>query len=209
MRLLAVGRISPEKGTHVLLDAFARLVETHPRVELDVVGEEGMPAPEMLAGRDGHERVRALLPLYRPGYLADMLARMPAAATGADQAPTAPSRMPMFPPFTPRPTCSSRRRSATSHSGCRTPREAPPGSRSSPPAPAAPSRSSRTASPACSSPRATSIRRPLRARKRIVADAGLRHRLGAAGRERAVERFSWDVIAPATLAVYRGAITSS
>ena len=33
-RLLFVGRISPEKGVHVLIDAFARLARARPRLEL-------------------------------------------------------------------------------------------------------------------------------------------------------------------------------
>src|SRR5205814_5815094 len=37
---------------------------------------------------------------------------------------------------------------------------------------------------------------------RVLADAGLRATLGAAGRARARERFSWDVVVPATLAAY-------
>jgi glycosyltransferase involved in cell wall biosynthesis len=38
--------------------------------------------------------------------------------------------------------------------------------------------------------------------ERLLADAGLRRRLGSAGRVRAQERFSWDAVTDATLAAY-------
>jgi glycosyltransferase involved in cell wall biosynthesis len=37
-RLLFVGRISPDKGVHVLIDAFAKVLEKHPTAELKIVG---------------------------------------------------------------------------------------------------------------------------------------------------------------------------
>jgi len=42
-----------------------------------------------------------------------------------------------------------------------------------------------------------------RALERLLEDSDLRRRLGAAGRERARERFSWDAVTDATLAAYR------
>jgi glycosyltransferase involved in cell wall biosynthesis len=45
-----------------------------------------------------------------------------------------------------------------------------------------------------------------RALEQLLADADLRRRLGAAGRERARERFSWDTVTEATLAAYRMAL---
>jgi glycosyltransferase involved in cell wall biosynthesis len=42
--------------------------------------------------------------------------------------------------------------------------------------------------------------------ERLLADGELRRRLGAAGRERARERFSWDVVTDATVAAYRMAV---
>ena len=73
-RLLYVGRISPEKGTHLLFEAFAQLAAETP-LELDVVGEEAVPPRDMLALLGGPE-VRA-----EParGYLDACLARVPAA----------------------------------------------------------------------------------------------------------------------------------
>jgi len=45
--------------------------------------------------------------------------------------------------------------------------------------------------------------------ERILADADLRRRLGAAARERAQERFSWDAATQATIAAYREALGAS
>jgi glycosyltransferase involved in cell wall biosynthesis len=41
---------------------------------------------------------------------------------------------------------------------------------------------------------------------RLLADPALRRRLGSAGRRRAQERFSWDVVTEATVAAYRMAL---
>ena len=41
-KLLMVGRISPEKGPHVLLDAFCRLAPDYPDLTLDLVGPLGL-----------------------------------------------------------------------------------------------------------------------------------------------------------------------
>lgn len=38
-RLLFVGRVSPEKGLHVLVDAWVELAERHPDLHLDLVGD--------------------------------------------------------------------------------------------------------------------------------------------------------------------------
>jgi glycosyltransferase involved in cell wall biosynthesis len=38
--------------------------------------------------------------------------------------------------------------------------------------------------------------------ERLLADGELRHRLGAAGRERARTHFSWDAVTDATLSAY-------
>ena len=41
-RLLFVGRISPDKGVHLLMEAFDRVAREHPYVELTLVGKVGM-----------------------------------------------------------------------------------------------------------------------------------------------------------------------
>lgn len=90
-RLLFVGRISPEKGVHVLLDAFARLAPRRPRLRLELVGEPGLlpgaylellertPALEAALafyGRGPLDRLRRALAGGR-GYLDAILGRLP------------------------------------------------------------------------------------------------------------------------------------
>jgi glycosyltransferase involved in cell wall biosynthesis len=76
--LLFAGRISPDKGVHVLLDAMAGVVERRPDARLELVGDEALPAPEMQVSLDEQPRVRALARFYRRGgYLAPLLARLP------------------------------------------------------------------------------------------------------------------------------------
>lgn len=81
-RLLCVGRISPEKGTHVLLDAFELIVQKFPDATLTIVG------PEWIAPREditdlclGKETVNGLETFYRGGYLQQLKQKLsPAAA---------------------------------------------------------------------------------------------------------------------------------
>ena len=78
-RLLFVGRVSPDKGVHVLLDALTRVAATHPAVELAMVGDEALPRLDMQVAIDAEERVRALSRFYRPeGYLAPVMETLPA-----------------------------------------------------------------------------------------------------------------------------------
>jgi glycosyltransferase involved in cell wall biosynthesis len=64
-RLLFVGRISPEKGIHVLLDAFQKVVEHDPQVQLDVVGPGGDVPFEFIVLVNDDEKVSALASFYR------------------------------------------------------------------------------------------------------------------------------------------------
>lgn len=82
LRLLYVGRISPEKGVHVLLEAFERIVSTHPDATLTIVG------PEWVAPREDitdlfldRAVVSSLERYYDGGYLQQMKQSLsPAAA---------------------------------------------------------------------------------------------------------------------------------
>ena len=51
-RLLFVGRVSPDKGVHVLLDALTRVAQYHPEVELELVGDEALPRLDMQVAID-------------------------------------------------------------------------------------------------------------------------------------------------------------
>jgi glycosyltransferase involved in cell wall biosynthesis len=69
VRLLHVGRISPEKGHHVMIDALNAVVREHPEVRLTVVGEESMIPLEWLVGISADPQVRDLRRFYDSSYL--------------------------------------------------------------------------------------------------------------------------------------------
>jgi glycosyltransferase involved in cell wall biosynthesis/LmbE family N-acetylglucosaminyl deacetylase len=79
LRVLFVGRISPEKGVHVLVDAFARIAPSLPRASLELVGGAGSLPPEFLVGLSRDPLVRKLEEFYRTDYLAEVKRRIPAA----------------------------------------------------------------------------------------------------------------------------------
>ncbi|MCL6749988.1 glycosyltransferase family 4 protein [Nostoc sp. CCCryo 231-06] len=74
-QLLFVGRISPEKGIHVLLDAFNKVVSQYPQVQLKLVGPENAILPwEMLDKEDPN--IVALTPFYKGNYISHLQARL-------------------------------------------------------------------------------------------------------------------------------------
>jgi glycosyltransferase involved in cell wall biosynthesis len=81
-RLLFVGRLSPEKGVHVLVDAFTALQAERPELELTLVGEETGAPPEMLVRLADDERVRTLEAFYGGSYVEALRARLSPAAAG-------------------------------------------------------------------------------------------------------------------------------
>lgn len=65
-RLLYVGRISPEKGVHVLLEALAIVVARFPNVRLEIIGGHAQLPYDYLVGLHGvPDRVQALSRFYR------------------------------------------------------------------------------------------------------------------------------------------------
>jgi glycosyltransferase involved in cell wall biosynthesis len=77
--LLHVGRISPEKGHHVLVDAMNRVVAEHPEVRLVLVGEESVVPLEWAVGISHDPLVRRLERFYGRSYLEQVKERMSAA----------------------------------------------------------------------------------------------------------------------------------
>jgi glycosyltransferase involved in cell wall biosynthesis len=69
VRLLNVGRVSPEKGLHDLLAALELVVRTHPNVRLTILGEESPVPYEFAAKISSDEVVRALARYYGGSYL--------------------------------------------------------------------------------------------------------------------------------------------
>jgi len=78
--LLFVGRISPEKGLHLLVDAFNELQAERPELELTLVGEEEAPDPGMLVRLSDDEQIRRLEEFYTAPYGETLRARLTPAA---------------------------------------------------------------------------------------------------------------------------------
>jgi glycosyltransferase involved in cell wall biosynthesis len=75
-RLLYVGRVSPEKGVHVLLGAFGKVLQRYPRAMLEIVGPPGIPPGAFIAALSDDPKVSGLAPFYEGGYLAYLQASM-------------------------------------------------------------------------------------------------------------------------------------
>lgn len=85
-RLLFVGRVSPEKGVHVLLAALRALISTRPNVRLEVVGPIGAAPYEYIVLLDRDVQTRRLARYYgrarREDQYADAIHRMGEAVRG-------------------------------------------------------------------------------------------------------------------------------
>ena len=75
-QLLFIGRISPEKGVHVLVDAFGIVARRMPDVRLTVVGPDGAAPAEYFGGLNREPRMVALAPLFSTDYGAFVRARV-------------------------------------------------------------------------------------------------------------------------------------
>ena len=68
-RILYVGRVSPEKGIHILTEAFARLATQDERYELDLVGPPGLLPFSQIQLLSGDPQIAALQQFYGTGFL--------------------------------------------------------------------------------------------------------------------------------------------
>lgn len=77
--ILFIGRVSPDKGAHVLLEAFRLLCERRRKdLRLELIGDEALPSLSMQVRLDEEPRVRRLARFYRrSGYLQPLLAGLP------------------------------------------------------------------------------------------------------------------------------------
>ena len=66
-QLLFVGRVSPEKGVHVLVEAMPKVVAAVPDIHLDIVGGHMLLPYEFLVGISNDETVSSLVEFYRDG----------------------------------------------------------------------------------------------------------------------------------------------
>ena len=110
-RLLYAGAVSPHKGLHVLLDAFAILVKEYPNVRLDVVGlQTSYPLAENFELRE-RELIESLYPFYAFDWVPRLKAKLSLAPPDAgtylahlkQRLPTEASGKVAFRGFVPRP----------------------------------------------------------------------------------------------------------
>ena len=77
-RLLFVGRVSPEKGLHVLLDAFQKVVDHYPQVHLKIVGPlmrsalSLARAYEFIIAVSDDPKISGLAPFYHGSYFSHL-----------------------------------------------------------------------------------------------------------------------------------------
>jgi glycosyltransferase involved in cell wall biosynthesis len=76
IRLLNVGRVSPEKGLHVLVDALELLVTEYPRIGLTILGEESPVPYEFAVKVSDDDLVKNLARFYGGSYLQHLRDRM-------------------------------------------------------------------------------------------------------------------------------------
>jgi len=72
-QLLFVGRLAPEKGVHILLDAFRMVLAQHPDAHLELIGPQiVIPRERRFPVRDD-PHVLAIEPYFRPGAYKELL----------------------------------------------------------------------------------------------------------------------------------------
>lgn len=71
-QLLFIGRVSPEKGVHVLLEAFQKVVYYYPQVQLKLVGSVGSAPFEFIIGLSDDPEVLELASFYQGDYFSHL-----------------------------------------------------------------------------------------------------------------------------------------
>lgn len=78
-QLLFVGRICPEKGSHILLEALSKVLEQEPNVQLTMIGAIGVIPFEYLVGLSNDEKVSAVAAFHKDNawnrYLSQSMAK--------------------------------------------------------------------------------------------------------------------------------------
>ena len=72
-QLLYVGRLAPEKGVHILLDAFQIVLAHHPDAHLELIGQERVFPLEALFPGCADPHLLEIEPYFRPGTYAELL----------------------------------------------------------------------------------------------------------------------------------------
>lgn len=76
-QLLFVGRISPEKGVHDLIDAFIKITEQYPQAVLTIAGPHLVIVKELLCDLQPEPEVQALKDFYSIDYLEHIKSKIP------------------------------------------------------------------------------------------------------------------------------------
>lgn len=71
-RIMFAGRVSPEKGVHTLLEAFDLVVKRYPAVQLDIVGWQWSGSMEETFSMNDTALINRLRPLYSEDYMAQL-----------------------------------------------------------------------------------------------------------------------------------------
>jgi glycosyltransferase involved in cell wall biosynthesis len=69
VRLLFVGRVSPEKGLHTLIDAFLKVQRHHLQIKLEIIGPDAATPVEFLVALSAEDHVKGLAEFYDGNYL--------------------------------------------------------------------------------------------------------------------------------------------
>lgn len=75
-KILFVGRISPEKGIHVLIEAFKKLVSDFPEAELHLIGPKNPLPPQYIVTLSDEEKVQGLSKFYNGNSYLSYLQRL-------------------------------------------------------------------------------------------------------------------------------------
>jgi glycosyltransferase involved in cell wall biosynthesis len=67
LRVLFVGRLSPEKGLHTLIEAWPHVIAAHPGARLDIVGAPAVTDRDLLVDLSADPEVKALARFYPGG----------------------------------------------------------------------------------------------------------------------------------------------
>ncbi len=86
LTILMVGRISPEKGVHVLIEAFVQIADRFPDTRLVLVGPGGSVSKDQIIELSDDEKVNGLLKFYQGGtYYEHLMALIPERLRGRIQ----------------------------------------------------------------------------------------------------------------------------
>ena len=71
-RIMYAGAVSPEKGIHILLDAFQIVVQSYPEVQLEIFGPQGARPLEEMFPQNNDPLVSSLIPFYSGNYISHL-----------------------------------------------------------------------------------------------------------------------------------------